>query len=162
MKTVATLTAVCLCSACLCLAAELGDPAPPLQIQEWVKGEPVTIEPGMSNIVVVEFWATWCAPCKTTVPWLGGLQRAYADDLAVVAVAVGSEEPAARAFVGPDLVSRLRVAMATPDLVARFGDLSAVPTLFVFDRDGRTAGVFYGAPPDLHEKVERLVERLAR
>ena len=80
----------------------------------------------------------------------------------MIAVAVGSEEAATRTFVGPDLVSRLRVVMGTSDLAERFGDISAVPTLFVFDRDGKTAGVFYGAPPDLHEKVERLVERIIR
>lgn len=125
-------------------------------------GRPLDRASLAGTVTLVEFWATWCAPCKTTVPWLGELQLAHANDLAVVAVAVGSEEAAARAFVGPDLVSRLRVVMGADELVARFGDISAVPTLFVFDRDGRTAGVFYGAPPDLHENVERLVERLLR
>jgi len=125
-------------------------------------GRPLDRASLAGKVTLVEFWATWCAPCKTTVPWLGALQRAHADDLTVVAVAVGSEDAAARAFVGPDLVSRLRVVMGTSDLVARFGDVSAVPTLFVFDREGRTAGVFYGAPPELHEQVERLVDRLVR
>ncbi|MEO8196890.1 MAG: hypothetical protein ABI689_09235 [Thermoanaerobaculia bacterium] len=49
----------------------------------------------------------------------------------------------------------LHWAMSSPELSLRFGDLSAVPTLFQFDAGGRTREIFYGAPPDLHDSVER-------
>ncbi len=51
-------------------------------------------------------------------------------------------------------------AMGSPELARKFGDLSAVPTLFLFDRQGRAAGVFYGAPPDLHAEVEARISAL--
>ena len=48
-------------------------------------------------------------------------------------------------------------AMGSPDIALKFGDIVSVPTLFVFDRNGKTVRVFYGAPPDLHEQVEGAI-----
>src|SRR5262252_7716637 len=54
-------------------AAKLGDPAAPLKINEWVKGKEVDVTDGKA-IYVVEFWATWCGPCKASIPHLSKLQ----------------------------------------------------------------------------------------
>lgn len=59
-------------------AASLGDPAPQPVVERWVKGAPVRIAPG-TNIFVLEFWATWCGPCRKTIPHLTELQKKYAD-----------------------------------------------------------------------------------
>jgi hypothetical protein len=56
----------------------------------------------------------------------------------------------------------VRWAIADAQTVGAFGDVVAVPTLFLFDRTGKTARVVYGAPPDLHEQVERALESLIR
>ena len=53
-----------------------------------------------------------------------------------------------------------RLPLHGSQIGAAFGDVLSVPTLFVFDKAGKTAGVFYGAPPDLHDRVRRLVQRL--
>jgi thiol-disulfide isomerase/thioredoxin len=65
----------------------VGDAAPALQIEKWVKGEPVTgFEKG--KVYVVEFWATWCAPCKLSMPHLTELQQQYKDKgLTIIGVA---------------------------------------------------------------------------
>ena len=111
------------------------------------------------RVTVVEFWATWCPPCQSTLNWLGHLEQQYGSRLAVVAPAMDSEEPGVREMAGKaSLVSS--AGMGTATMATAFGDISAVPTLFVFDAEGRTAGVFYGAPPDLHDKVEKLLAKL--
>jgi thioredoxin-related protein len=79
----------------------------------------------------------------------------------VLAVAVESEEADVRKLAD-DLKLPLRWAMGTPDLARAFGDVSAVPTLFVFDKQGRTAGAFYGAPPGLHAEAEAKLASLLR
>ena len=70
-------------------AAKLGDPAAPLSIKEWVKGKPVDVKDG-KNIYVVEFWATWCGPCRTSIPHLTELQKKFKDK-GVVFVGVSDE-----------------------------------------------------------------------
>jgi hypothetical protein len=50
--------------------------------------------------------------------------------------------------------------MGTPEVLQAFGDVPSVPTLLIFDRAGRAAGAFYGAPPTLHGDVERRLTKL--
>ena len=111
--------------------------------------------------VLVEMWATWCPPCRGTLGWLGELKKRYGDRLAVVAVAVQSEEPNVRKLA-EELKLPLTWAMGTPELTQAFGDISAVPTLFLFDREGKAAGAFYGAPPTLHGEAEARLAALLK
>jgi thiol-disulfide isomerase/thioredoxin len=116
-------------------------------------GRPVTPEDLAGKVVLVEFWATWCPPCRGTLAWLGGLQKQHSKDVVVLTAAIESEEADVRR-IRDELGAQLRFAMGTPEMARAFGDLSAVPTLFVFDRQGRTRGAFFGAPPSLHSEVE--------
>ena len=71
-------------------AAELGDAAAPLQIAEWIKGKPVDLAAAKGKqIVLVEFWATWCGPCRTSIPHLTEMQKRFKD---VVFVGVSDED----------------------------------------------------------------------
>ncbi|HKY04341.1 MAG TPA: TlpA disulfide reductase family protein, partial [Blastocatellia bacterium] len=124
-------------------------------------GRSVESEKLAGQIVVVEFWATWCPPCRGTLDWLGKLERRYGDKVTVVAVAVESDEKEVRQLIEP-LRLPVHVVMGQKEMVTPFGDFSTVPTMFVFDRQGKTAGVFYGAPKDLHARVARLIDTLAR
>ncbi|MEA2563901.1 MAG: hypothetical protein QOH06_5405 [Acidobacteriota bacterium] len=109
--------------------------------------------------VLVDLWATWCPPCRATLNWLGELKRRHGDRVAVVIVAVESPEADVRRFAG-ELGVPLVWTMGTPDLVRAFGDVSAVPTLLMFDAQGRAAGTFYGAPPGLHAEAEAKLATL--
>jgi thiol-disulfide isomerase/thioredoxin len=121
-----------------------------------LEGKAVTREELAGRLVLVEFWATWCPPCRSTLGWLGDMKKRHGDGVAVLAIAVESDEADVRTLAG-ELGLPLRWAMGTPEVARAFGDVSAVPTLFVFDMEGRAAGAFYGAPPGLHAEVEALV-----
>src|ERR1700744_5719893 len=64
---------------------DLGDPAPPLRVKEWIKGTPVeNFEKG--RVYVVEFWATWCAPCRAAMPHLSSLASKYKHKFTFLAI----------------------------------------------------------------------------
>jgi len=69
----------------------VGDPAPKIEVKEFVKGEPVTeLEKGKTY--VVEFWATWCGPCRTSIPHLTELQKKR-KDVTFIGVSVWEQDP---------------------------------------------------------------------
>ena len=122
-------------------------------------GHALTSEQLAGRVVLVEFWATWCPPCRSTLQWLGELKKKYGDNLAVVALAVESPEDGVRSTV-KSLSPDLRWAITNPATAQAFGDITSVPTMFLFDRSGKTARVLYGAPPDLHEQAEKTIAQL--
>lgn len=143
------------------VAADREIAALPEFVLEDLDGRPVSREDLAGRVVLVEFWATWCPPCRGTLAWLGKVKKRHGDRIAVLAVAIESDEADVRKLAR-ELSLPLRWAMGTPEAARAFGDISAVPTLLVFDSSGRAAATFYGAPPGLHAEAEaRLASLLA-
>ena len=126
-----------------------------------VAGHSLTTQQLAGRVVLVEFWATWCPPCRSTLEWLGQLQKKYGDNIAVLALAVESPEEKIPSTVG-SLSPDLHWAIADSATAQAFGDITSVPTLFLFGRTGKTARVLYGAAPDLHQEAEKTVADLLR
>jgi thiol-disulfide isomerase/thioredoxin len=141
-------------------AAELGSAAPPLQIKEWVKGEPVTIGAG-DNVYVVEFWATWCGPCRTSIPHLTELQKKYKDK-GVVVVGISNETAEeVRPFVtemGATMDYRVAIDNneQTNDQYMKAFNQQGIPTAFVVDKTAKI--VWVGHPmAELDEVLDEVV-----
>ncbi len=109
--------------------------------------------------VLVEFWATWCPPCRSTLEYLGELKRKYGDNLAIVALAVESPEDGVRQMAD-SLSGEIHWAIGDAPTAQSFGDITAVPTMFLFDKSGKTAKVIFGAPPDLHQDIAAILSKL--
>ena len=124
-------------------------------------GRTIRPEDLKGRVVLVELWATWCPPCRSTLGWLGSLKQRFGDRLAVVAISVESPEDKIRKLV-TDLNLPLTWVIGKPDVIRAFGDVSAVPTLLVFDESGKAAGAFFGAPPTLHTDAETKLAALLR
>lgn len=90
-KSLVAVLAVCLLGI-PALALELGDAAPPLKVDKWIKGGPVDLKDGQGkNTYVLEFWATWCGPCIASIPHMNELQKQYKDK-GVVIVSISSSD----------------------------------------------------------------------
>ncbi len=125
-----------------------------------LSGAKISRESLLGRTVLVEFWATWCPPCRSTLGFLGEMERNASERLTVIGIAVSSKEEDVRKMLAEIEGAPSDSVMGHDDLVAKFGQVLAVPTLMVFGPDGKTAEVFYGAPPDLHDQVKRLVDLL--
>jgi thiol-disulfide isomerase/thioredoxin len=126
-----------------------------------LSGKSLNPEDLSGRVVLVEFWATWCPPCRSTLEWLGELQRKHGDNLAILALAVESPEDQIRSTAS-SLSPALHWAITDAPTAQSFGDITAVPTLFLFDRSGKTSRILYGAPPELHLQVEKALDTLMK
>lgn len=110
--------------------------------------------------VIVEMWATWCPPCRSTMAWLPSLQKKYGDRATVLAIAVDSQPDDVKKMAG-SFKPNYPIVMGTPEVINAFGAVAAVPKLIVYDAQGRRSKVLYGAPPDLHDQIEAAVKKAA-
>jgi thiol-disulfide isomerase/thioredoxin len=133
---------------------------PTLQISD-LSGHQIDPKDLANHAVVVEFWATWCPPCRGTLGWLGKLKQQYGDRLAVLSIAIESEEKDVRQ-IATNMNLPFYWMMGSPEIAKKFGDISSVPTLFLFDKNGKTAKIFYGAPTDLHQNTEAAITQLLK
>lgn len=130
-------------------------PLPALKLVD-LSGKEFTFRDLAGKPTLVEMWATWCPPCLSTLSWMKKLDPAHVN---VVGIAVESERRDVDKVIAQHKPPGRQV-MATPEVLEAFGGLPAVPILFLADAKGRVARVFYGAPPDLHEQIERELAKL--
>jgi thiol-disulfide isomerase/thioredoxin len=121
------------------VVVELSDrpiPLPDLALVD-LDGQPVTNASLKGKVALINFWATWCGPCREEIPMLAALQAHYRDRLVVVGLSI-DERPAddVKAFAA-GLGVNYPVAMSTRALEQAFGGVTAVPATFVVDPSGR-------------------------
>jgi len=102
-----------------------------------IDGKPVTLADSKGKVILLNFWATWCGPCRAEIPDLIELQNKYKDHLQILGLVVDDDDPEAiKKFVGKFHIN-YPVALATDDLRLEYGGIPALPTSFVLDAEGR-------------------------
>jgi thiol-disulfide isomerase/thioredoxin len=102
-----------------------------------LEGRPIDQSAWRGKVVVLNFWATWCGPCRREIPDLMALQERYRDYVMVVGLSV-DDGPVAevRDYVAAERIN-YPVAIADQELQAKFGGIRNVPSTFIVTRDGK-------------------------
>jgi len=100
-------------------------------------GKPLTIAGSHGKVVLLNFWATWCGPCRAEIPDLIGLQTKYKDSLQVIGLTVDDDDAETVKRVVSETGINYPVAMTSPDVRMKYGGIAALPTSFVLNADGK-------------------------
>jgi len=132
-----------------------------LSVSKWVKGEPVDVTDG-KNVYVVEFWATWCGPCRQSIPHLTELQKKYKDQ-GVVFIGISDEDAeVVEPFVAKqgeqmDYVVAIDQKGAThKNYMAAHGQ-RGIPCSFLINKEGEIAWI--GHPLALDIPLKQLLSQ---
>ncbi|MGA8555911.1 MAG: TlpA disulfide reductase family protein, partial [Candidatus Acidiferrales bacterium] len=121
------------------------------------------------KVVVVNFWATWCEPCRVEIPWMIGFQQKYADKgFTLLGVAMDDEgksvvEPYVQKTQfevdGKQMTMNYPIVLGNDDLSSKFGGLLGLPTSIVITRDGKIAKRYIGlvSQEDLDQEIKSLL-----
>jgi len=163
-----------LVAAAACLAAALACGCEPAEL-DWTRVEPpvsapaftlpaldggeVRLDDARGEVVIMEFWATWCGPCRYTMPSLDLIHRRHRDrGLRVFLINVGEDPDTVRKFVGEKF--RTPVLLDETRQVARRYGVSGIPRLFVIDQEGRVLYAEAGYEGWLERRLELVLDEL--
>lgn len=104
-------------------------------------GKTIRLEKLKGRPVIVDFWATWCGPCRFAMPHLQTMQDRYGgkDGLVVIGVSVDDMEPERIQRFVDRLGVKFRIALANDEMLDAYGPLRALPTTYFIDREGQVA-----------------------
>jgi thiol-disulfide isomerase/thioredoxin len=137
-------TAVFLCFLCIPAGAQQPtirfvrnpDPAPDFKLNT-LERKALSLADYKNKVVLLNFWATWCGPCRAEVPDLIELQNKYKDRLQIIGLVVDDEDEAAIKKFAAEFGINYPVALATDAMRLEYGGIPALPTSFVLDAEGR-------------------------
>lgn len=134
-------------------ALDVGDKAPSLAKVTWMKGS--AVEPG-SAITVVEFWATWCGPCRKSIPHLTELQKKYGAKVNIVGIS-NEDQPTVKPFID-EMGAKMDYHVGIADVMtygSYMDGIEGIPHAFVVDAAGTV--VWQGHPGTMDQVLGQVV-----
>jgi len=110
------------------------------------------------KVVLIDFWASWCGPCRQSFPWMNDMQSKYQDDgLVIVAVNVDNDLAAANRFL-TDYPARFEIHFDEDKILAREYEVVAMPSSFLIGRDGQVVEQHLGFKVLKQDEYEAAIQ----
>ena len=132
-------------------------PAPPFLLQD-LDGNVVSTAQWQGKVVILNFWATWCPPCREEIPILIELAKKYKESLLIVGVSVDDGSPDDVREFAKAFHMNYPVVMWSHELVSEYGGVPALPTTFLINKDARIVQKHEGLyPPEVYDTEVRAL-----
>src|SRR5215469_12756522 len=117
-----------------------GKVAPDFELTS-LDGRKVKLSDYRGKAVLLNFWATWCSPCKVEMPWFVDLQKKYGNNgLVVLGIAMDDSDNSKIAEFASQMGVNYPVLLGTDKVSEQYGNVQFLPTTFYIDREGRIIG----------------------
>jgi peroxiredoxin len=137
----------------------IGAPAAAFSLQD-LSGKPLDIANYRGKVVLLDFWATWCTPCRAEIPEFVEYQNKYGGQgLQVMGISMDDDVTPVRAFY-QQFKMNYPVAVGNANLAENYGGILGLPVTFLIDRQGRVAAKYVGAA-DMNAMQQKLQSLLA-
>jgi len=144
------------------MAVQPGESAPKLKLPELETGNVISLNDLTGKIVYIDFWASWCGPCRQEMPLLNALHNKY-EPLGFTVLGVNVEEQVenAKAFLADRPVD-FPILLDSNNRISKLYDVVAMPSTVVIDRDGNIRFIHYGYQKGDEVKYRNMVKTLIR
>lgn len=122
--------------------ADMDDSAPDFTLKD-LDGKDVSLSDHSGKVIILDFWATWCPPCKMELPHFKTLIDRYGEQgLVVIGIALDKEQTV-KSFVEKEKIENI-VCLGNESVVKAYGGITGIPTTFIIDRKGDITDKFVG------------------
>lgn len=140
-------------------AGDPGDVAPAWTLKD-LDGNEVSSADFKGKVVMIDFWATWCPPCRAMIPGMVELQAEYLEEgFIIIGISLDQKGPGVVREFNKEFKVNYTSLMGDEEVVRDFGGIRGIPTSFIIDREGRIVSkhVGYMAKEKLEEEIKPLL-----
>ena len=138
----------------------IGKPAPNFVLRDVFSGQNISLKDFRGKIVLLDFWATWCAPCRKALSHLASIYKKYGDkDVIIISIDLGEKIEVVKNFAIENNITWI-IVIDNDGSIAEKYNVKGIPTLFLIDRKGIIRYIHVGFSQNLQETLGKEIEKI--